>query len=57
MPGDKGGPLAQGYSSLVTEEKAKSFGVKGFALKPLVKKEIAGLIRKVLDEGKKEGVI
>ncbi len=43
--------LCTGYSSLITEEKAKNFGIKGFALKPLFKKDIAGLIRKVLDEG------
>lgn len=46
--------LCTGYSSLVTEEKAKAFGIKGFSLKPLVKKEIAGLIRKVLDGCKRE---
>lgn len=44
--------LCTGYSSLITEEQVKSFGIKGFSLKPLVKKDIAGLIRKVLDEGK-----
>jgi CheY-like chemotaxis protein len=44
--------LCTGHSSLITEEKVKSFGIKGFTLKPLIKKDIAGLIRKVLDEGK-----
>ncbi len=41
--------LQTGYSSLISEEKARSFGIKGFALKPLAKKDIALLIRKVLD--------
>lgn len=44
--------LCTGYSTLVSEEKASSLGIKGFALKPLTKKEIAALIRKVLDKDK-----
>ncbi len=42
--------LCTGYSSLITEDKAKSLGIKGFAMKPLAKKDIAAIIRKVLDE-------
>jgi PAS domain S-box-containing protein len=42
--------LCTGYSSLISEDKAKSLGIKGFALKPLAKKDIAAIIRKVLDE-------
>lgn len=42
--------LCTGYSTLVSEEKASALGIKGFALKPLTKKDIAVLIRKVLDE-------
>jgi PAS domain S-box-containing protein len=41
--------LCTGYSSLITEEIARSIGIKGFAMKPLAKKDIATLIRKVLD--------
>ena len=41
--------LCTGYSSLITEEKAKLLGIQGFAMKPLVRKEIAALIRKILD--------
>ncbi|BCS95214.1 hypothetical protein DSLASN_08460 [Desulfoluna limicola] len=40
--------LCTGYSSLISEEKAKSMGIREFALKPLVKRDIAYLIRKVL---------
>jgi signal transduction histidine kinase/CheY-like chemotaxis protein len=41
--------LCTGFSSLISEEKVKSYGIKGFALKPLAKKDIALLIRKILD--------
>ncbi len=44
--------LCTGYSTLVSEEKAKGVGIKGFAMKPLAKKDIAALIREVLDGGK-----
>ena len=42
--------LCTGYSSLISEDKAKAAGIKGFAYKPLEKKEIGALIRKVLNE-------
>jgi signal transduction histidine kinase/ActR/RegA family two-component response regulator len=42
--------LCTGYSSTISQEKAKSMGIKEFALKPVGKKDIAMLIRKVLDE-------
>ncbi len=41
--------LCTGYSSIITEEKAKSLGIRGFAMKPLAMKSIAALIREVLD--------
>jgi CheY-like chemotaxis protein len=44
--------LCTGYSSLISEEKIKAWGIKGLALKPLTKKIIADLIRQVLDQGK-----
>jgi CheY-like chemotaxis protein len=44
--------LCTGYSSIISAEKAQSLGIRGFALKPLVKKDIGRLIRDVLD-GKK----
>ena len=43
--------LCTGYSSTISEEKVKSYGIKAFAMKPLARKDIAALIRKVLDEG------
>jgi CheY-like chemotaxis protein len=48
--------LCTGYSSLISEDKAKSYGIKGFAMKPLSKKDIAQLIREVLD-GKKTNIV
>ena len=44
--------LCTGYSSQISEDKVRSYGIKGFALKPLAKKDIAVLIRKLLDEEK-----
>jgi PAS domain S-box-containing protein len=42
--------LCTGYSSTISQDRIISYGIKGFALKPLAKREIAFLIRKVLDE-------
>jgi YesN/AraC family two-component response regulator len=41
--------ICTGYSSIISEEKAKSMGVREFALKPVGKRDIAMLIRKVLN--------
>ncbi|MEW6520305.1 MAG: ATP-binding protein [Thermodesulfobacteriota bacterium] len=41
--------LCTGYSSIISEEKAKAIGIREFLMKPIVKKDIARLIRKVLD--------
>jgi CheY-like chemotaxis protein len=43
--------LCTGYSTLISEEKAKSLGIKGFALKPLTKEGLGRLVRQVLDGG------
>ena len=42
--------LCTGYSSIVSEKKAKAMGIKGLAMKPLTRKKIAGLIRTIMDE-------
>jgi CheY-like chemotaxis protein len=42
--------LLTGYSSMISEKKAKSLGIKEYCLKPLLRADIAHLIRKVLDE-------
>jgi CheY-like chemotaxis protein len=41
--------LCTGYSEMMTEEKAKEMGIKGFAMKPLIIRDLASSIRKVLD--------
>ncbi len=46
--------LCTGYSSVITEKKAKELGIREFALKPLVQRDLALLVRKVLDEKQTE---
>jgi PAS domain S-box-containing protein len=41
--------LCTGFSTRITEEKAKSMGIRAFIMKPLIRKDIAETIRKVLD--------
>jgi PAS domain S-box-containing protein len=41
--------LCTGFSTLVSEDRARAIGIREFALKPLAKRDIAKLIRKVLD--------
>ncbi len=45
--------LCTGFSETITKEKAETIGIKGFLLKPMLKKEMAHMIRMVLDEAKK----
>ena len=40
--------LCTGFSELITEEKAKAIGIRELVMKPVVKKELAETIRKVL---------
>lgn len=42
--------LCSGYSSVISEEKAISMGIRKFACKPLTKKDLARLTRMVLDQ-------
>jgi len=44
--------LCTGYNEKITEEKAKSIGIKRFLMKPVDKSEMARMVRKVLDEAK-----
>lgn len=43
--------LCTGYSSVISEKRAKDLGIKELVYKPLRTKEIAQVLRKVLDEG------
>jgi len=40
--------LCTGFSELVNEAKARALGVKAFAMKPLIRKSIAEIVRKAL---------
>jgi len=42
--------LCTGFSFMIDEQKAKSMGIRAFISKPILKREIAEAIRKVLDE-------
>ena len=45
--------LCSGIKEPKTEAKAKSLGIKAYLKKPLTKRELAGVMRKVLDGGEK----
>ncbi|WP_319522666.1 ATP-binding protein [uncultured Desulfosarcina sp.] len=42
--------LCTGFSAQMTEKRANKLGIKGFLMKPILRSEIAKLIRNVLDE-------
>jgi len=42
--------LCTGYSNLINDAQAKSYGIKGFAMKPMTKKDITTLLREVLED-------
>jgi len=43
--------LCSGYSDLISEEEAKEIGIRAISMKPLVEKDLANTIRKVLKRG------
>jgi PAS domain S-box-containing protein len=42
--------LCTGFNDKITDEKAKSIGIRGFLMKPVAKSDLARMVRKVLDE-------
>jgi PAS domain S-box-containing protein len=42
--------LCTGFSEIINKQKALKLGIKAYAMKPIVRSDIAKLIRKVLDE-------
>ena len=42
--------LCTGYSSKISEEKAKEIGIRKFCMKPLDRRQLAKTVRKVLDD-------
>ena len=47
--------LCTGFSSMIDEQKALDMGIRAFISKPILKREIAEAIRKVLDESSDQG--
>jgi len=45
--------ICTGFSERINKKQAETIGVKGFLMKPVVKSEMAQMVRKVLDEVKK----
>jgi len=43
--------LCTGFSEAVNEEKAKAVGIKAYVMKPVLIRDLAQVVRKVLDEG------
>lgn len=41
--------LCTGYSETVSVEKAKSVGIRGFLMKPVTRKDLANMVRRVLE--------
>lgn len=41
--------LCTGYSDLVSAERAEEVGIRAFIMKPVMRKELAETIRRVLD--------
>jgi FixJ family two-component response regulator len=44
--------LCTGFSEVISEKKAKSVGIRGYVMKPVVQTQIANTIRQVLDQEK-----
>ena len=42
--------ICTGHSKRISREKAKQMGIKGFLMKPLVMRDLASTVRRVLDE-------
>ncbi len=41
--------MCTGFSEKISKRKAESIGIKGFLMKPIVKSELAQMVRMVLD--------
>ena len=44
--------ICTGFSERIDKEKAEAIGVKGLLMKPVVRSEMAKMVRKVLDDGR-----
>ncbi len=43
--------LCTGFSERISEEQAKAMGIRDFVMKPIVRRQMAETVRRVLDEG------
>ena len=48
--------ICTGFSERIDKEKAHAIGIKGFLMKPVVKSEMAQMVRNVLDEAKASNI-
>jgi len=46
--------ICTGFSEAIDKDKAEDMGISAYVMKPILKNEIAGTIRKVLDEGQEK---
>jgi len=44
--------ICTGFSERLNQEKAEVLGIKGFLMKPVVKSDMAKMVRNVLDDAK-----
>jgi len=49
--------ICTGFSERINEEQSKNIGIKGFLMKPVVKAEMAQMVRQVLDQKPKNNKI
>ena len=42
--------LCTGLGAMIDEEKARAMGIRAFVFKPILKRDMAAAIRKVLDD-------
>ena len=47
--------LCTGFSEQISNERARSLGIRALVMKPFLKNEMAGMIRRVLDVSKQAG--
>ncbi len=45
--------ICTGFSERINREKSDAIGIKGFLMKPIARSDMAEMVRKVLDQGKK----
>ena len=46
--------ICTGFSGIIDKEKATAIGIKDLLMKPIMRSDLATMVRKVPDEGKEE---